>query len=208
MVALTVTDKKSRSVVPYYQAKKMLEYLGGSLGLDLMYSSVESDPNYPVTAPFELRRSALVTDKKTDTFIGIVGEYKKSVARNFKLPEYTAGFEIGSPALYEAVKKLTNSYRPVSRYPSTERDICFQVASDVRYQQIIDSMESVLRDTEIETVISPVDIYQQENDASTKNITVRIKLTAGDHTLTGDEVATIIGNVTEATIAAIGATVI
>ncbi len=192
MVAVTVTSKKPQAGAPYYQAKRMLQYLGDSLKLDLMYSPIDADPNYAVTAPFEHRRSAMVTDKKTDTFIGIVGEYKKSVTHGFKLPDYTAGFEIDSSALLNAIQKLTSSYIPLSRYPSTERDICFQVESDVRYMEVIESARSALADTQIETTIVPVDIYQSIDTKDKKNITIRIKLTAHDRTLSGEEASAVV----------------
>lgn len=187
MLALTVASKAPQVGTPYYQAKKLLDYVGRSLGLDLHYAPLDTDPNYPVTASFEYRRSAMVTDRKTDTFLGIVGEYKKSVVRGFKLPDYSAGFEVGTSALEEAVNKLPSSYAPISRYPSTERDICFQVGTEVLYQQIIETAEGALHGFDLETHISPVDIYQPEN-ATTKNITIRLRLTSHEKTLTGSEV--------------------
>lgn len=207
MVALTLASKNKESGVAYYKAKRMLEYLGQSLGLDLLYSPIDADPNYPVTAPFEYRRAALVTDRKTDTFIGIVGEYKKSVARAFKLPEYSAGFEIGSVPLLEAVQKLTSAYKPLSKYPSTERDICFQVEAAVQYQQVVDAARGALTKTDLTTEITPVDIYQSEG-ATAKNITIRIKLTAHDRTLKSEDVASVIDAVSASVIAAVGAKVV
>lgn len=207
MIALTIANKKSGAGAPYYQAKKMLDYLGTSLGLDLMYSPIETNPNYPVTAPFEYRRSAMVTDRKTDTFIGIVGEYKKSVSRGFKLPEYAAGFEIGSIALLEAIQKLTSSYRPISRYPSTERDICFKVSQTIHYAQIIDSVNQALKVTNLESTVHPVDIYQAEG-ADTKNITIRLRLTAHDKTLTSNDVSSVVTQVIAQVVLATDATVV
>jgi phenylalanyl-tRNA synthetase beta subunit len=89
---------------------------------------------------------------------------------------------------------LPNTYSPLSRYPGTERDICFQVANDVTYAQIIHSIQTALSQVELETTVTPVDIYQA-NDSSTKNVTVRIKLTAHDRTLAGEDVTTIIKQV-------------
>jgi phenylalanyl-tRNA synthetase beta subunit len=207
MIALTLTSKRPQSGTAYYEAKKTLDYLASSLGLELQYASMEVDPNYPVTAPFEYRRSALVTDKKTNTFLGIVGEYKKSVVRAFKLPEHTAGFEIGSIPLLEAVQKLTSGYMPISRYPSTERDVCFQVSLETAYQSVVDAAEAALVDIELEANIMPVDIYQAEGSTK-KNITIRLGLTSHDKTLTGEEVASVMGMVTKHVTAVTSATVI
>lgn len=197
MVALVVADRKPQPGAPFYQAKKLLQYLGDSLGLDLLFSSIDADPNYPVTAPFEHRRAALVTDKRTDTFLGVVGEYKKSAAKGFKLPDYCAGFEIGSVPLLEAVQKLANSYTPVSRYPSAERDICFQVASDVPYSQLAGAISQSLGMLPLETSFEPLDLYQPA-DGITKNITFRVKLTSHDRTLTSEEVTAAVQEVAAA----------
>jgi len=206
MVALTMTNKELRSGAPYYQAKRMLEYLADSLGLTFEYTAIDADPNYPVMAPFEHRRSALVTDKITGALLGVVGEYKKAVSHSFKLPEYSAGFELGTEALLKATRQQSVSYAPLSRYPSTERDICFQVSSNVTYRQIVEAASSALNETAFQTSISPLDIYQAQE--VTRNITVRIKVTATDHTLTGDEVAGLVASVIDSVVAATDAIVV
>ncbi|HEY5695824.1 MAG TPA: hypothetical protein VIQ80_03240, partial [Candidatus Saccharimonadales bacterium] len=207
MVALTVANKKSQQGAAYYEAKRMLEYLAKMLGLELVYSPLEADPNYPVAAPFEHRRAALVTDKKTNTMLGIVGEYKRSVVKAFKLPDYTAGFEIGSIPVLEAVQRLTSDYRSVSRYPGTERDICFQVPVTMSFQKLNDAAWAALKNSPLETSVEPVDIYQPEG-ATTKNVTLRISLTSHKKTLTGDEVTNVINSVAAHVTSELGAAVI
>ena len=123
------------------------------------------------------------------------------------MPEYTAGFEIDLVSLFEIVNKLDTNYKPQSRYPSSERDICFQVGKDVSYSQIINSIENFLETIELESNISPVDIYQPE-DGNTKNITIRVKLTSYDHTLTSDEVASVINSITDTVIQKTQATIV
>jgi phenylalanyl-tRNA synthetase beta chain len=207
MLGLTITNKKAQNGSAYYEAKKMLEYLAASLGLELLFSPIDTDPNIPLSAPFEYRRSAVVTDIRTNTYLGIVGEYKKSVMREFKLPEHTAGFEINAIALHQATTNLTPDYTPLSRYPGVERDVCYQVPRLARYSQIVESVTAALKDIELETTISPIDIYQADN-SETKNITIRIRLTAHDRTLTGDEVARMMEQVNAAVIAQTQAKVI
>jgi phenylalanyl-tRNA synthetase beta chain len=196
MLGLVVADKKPSGGAPYYQAKRLLDYLAQALGLELDYAPVNPDSQYPVTAPFEYRRSALVTDKKTNTFLGIIGEYKKSVSRGFKLPENAAGFELGTTELFEAVSKLEESYMPVSRFPGTERDICFHVGSNVSYASVVSAAMRALESEVVESSITPVDIYQPENE-TTKNITIRIRLTAHDRTLAGSDASRIVDDVAE-----------
>jgi len=206
MIALTVTAKKAQFGAPYYQAKKLLDYMVSSLGLTLTYTPIEHDQNSALSAPFEYRRSALVLDA-AGTSIGIVGEYKKSVSKVFKLPIYSAGFEIESVKLYEAVQRLGNGYTPLSRYPSTERDICFQVKSEVTYGQIIEAATAVLKDIELETNLTPVDIYQPD-DGTMKNVTIRLRLTSHSKTLTADEVNLVVEGTSQNVVAKLGATIV
>jgi phenylalanyl-tRNA synthetase beta chain len=207
MMALVISNKINISAAPYYQAKRIFEYLCDSLGFHPSYEILEKKSNNPVFGSFEGRRSAQVIDKLSGKLIGIVGEYKNSVIRGYKLPEYTAGFEIDLVSLFEIVNKLDTNYKPQSRYPSSERDICFQVGKDVSYSQIINSIENFLETIELESNISPVDIYQPE-DGNTKNITIRVKLTSYDHTLTSDEVASVINSITDTVIQKTQATIV
>ncbi len=206
-LALTVVSKKLEKGASYYHAKKLLDYLGSSLNLEFVYAPIEEEPGYPESAPFEYRRSAMVNDKVSGEYIGIVGEYKKTVARAFKLPEFAAGFEIDPKGLLKAIAKNSTNYRPLSRYPSTERDICFQVDNGVAYGQLIDAVKQGLANSQLETTITPVDIYQAQA-ATTKNITVRIGLTSHTKTLSGDEIAAIIATMVTETVDKTGAKVI
>jgi phenylalanyl-tRNA synthetase beta subunit len=136
----------------------------------------------------------------------LVGEYKKSVLRGFKLPDNTAGFEINTRLLFEATKNTNKNYKPLSRYPATERDVCFKVGQSISCGQIISSVNEVLSETDLESLVEVIDIYQRESE--TKNITIRIKLVSDNHTLNGDEVTEVINNVVNSVTVKLGATVI
>ncbi len=205
---MTLASKKQQSGSAYYQAKQLLEYLGNALGLTLEYKPLANDTSLVFTKPFELRRSARVIDVVSNQSIGIVGEYKKIVARNFKLPEYAAGFELLTEGIALALEHKKSGYSPISRFPSSERDICFQVLSDVKYRQVFQGAMDALEKNQFETVVTPVDIYQSNSDSSTKNITVRIKFTSHDRTLTSDEVTSIIEAVAAKVCADTGAVVV
>lgn len=206
-IGFITANKRPQSGAPYYQAKRILEYLGQSLGLHLTYKPFATDTQLTFTKPFELNRSARIIDTVSNQSIGIVGEYKKSVSRMFKLPEYTAGFELLTEGIELALQHKTNNYTPISRYPGTERDICFQVARSVAYQDIIDATQTVLLDSVLQTEVMPVDIYQPEY-GETKNVTIRIKFTSQDHTLTGEEVGQVTEKIIQCVFAATNGTVI
>ncbi len=207
LISLVMANKKKLTGAPYYQAKRILDYLCESIGIELAYERLLESSEDPMTKPFEYRRSAQVIDKTTGSHIGIVGEYKKSVVKGFKLPEYAAGFEIDSRVLFDLVSKLGPSYKPLSRYPSSERDICFKVEKSVQYDHIYNSICESLQTEKLESSLTPVDIYQP-NDGATKNITVRVKLTSHDHTLTGDEVALVINSISNSVVEKTHATIV
>jgi phenylalanyl-tRNA synthetase beta chain len=206
-IGVVVARRKAANGAPYYEAKKLLDYLGKSLGLTLIYKPFETDPALAVMRPFEYRRSARVVDARSGQAIGVVGEYKKATAKAFKLPDYCAGFELLTEGIAMAIQQQANDYRPLSRYPSTERDICFQVGQQVVYGAVIDAASTALNETGLDVAVSPLDIYQAEG-SDAKNVTIRIKLTSHDKTLTGDEVTVIMQTVADKVTAATDAKVI
>lgn len=194
MFAAVVTSKKSKSGAPYYQARKLLEYIGDSFGLKLEYKPIEKAPKYPVTEPFDYKRSALVYDQQSGEFVGMIGEYKRLIIKNFKLPEYSAGLELDPEGLLKAVKKLANSYKPLSRYPGTWQDVCFQLKPEQAFGDVTSEVEKVLGEEKLEWSISPIDIYEPE-DGAYKNITIRIHLTDHAKTITTEEANEVIAKV-------------
>lgn len=198
-IALTLVGSK-KDGSPYYSAKAYLEYVVDSLGLAVGYAPL--DESLVVAKPFEPKRSAQIIETTTSTVLGVIGEYRKSVQKAFKLSEFSAGFEIDPRALLEVVKTLEPQYKPLSRYPGTERDVCFQVSNDVHYSAVVDSAVTALNETGLITSVQPLDIYQAEG-SDTKNITIRIQLTSYDKTMTSEEVGevmdTIINRVTNET---------
>lgn len=207
LLALTVTSRKSKKAAAYYDAKKYLDYIGTTLGLDLEYAPMDKAPGYSISAPFEYRRAAMVSDKSSGVHLGIIGEYTAATVRAFKLPVSSAGFEIDVYGLHEAAQKVANGYKPLSRFPSTTRDICFQVARSVSYGSIVDAAKSAIDTSNLHIEISPLDIYQDET-LDTKNVTVRLQLTSYEKTLTGSEIDNEVAKVTDAVIAKTSATII
>ncbi len=192
-IAFVVTDSKKKGAA-YYDAKRSLEYVLSVLGVEVEYKALAGEA--PISVPFEQKRAAVVNDRRTGATLGVIGEYKKSVQKAFKLPEYTAGFEIDPRTLLDSVNAVGLQYRPLSRYPGTERDVCFQVSRDVAYDAIVAPAEQVLAETGLITRVSPLELYQPE-EGDTKNITVRIALTSYEKTMTNEEVAAVIDRVIE-----------
>ncbi len=210
-LALVIAHSKA-TTVPFYTAKRYLDFIAEHLGLEFTYSVMSESHGIvgdnPMAAPYEPKRSAVVANAATGALIGVVGEFAGRVSKAAKLPGFAAGFEIDTRALAAAVQAAPKTYRPLSRYPSTERDICFQVPAQVPYAAVIGAVRESLATTDLITSVEPLDIYQAGHDAPVKNITVRIRLTSYDTTLQSSDSAAIERQVIEATTAATGGKVL
>lgn len=195
-IGFVVASSKKATSAAFYEAKQYLDYIASELGLEFVYEPLEVDADYPLTQPFEPKRSARVRDAKSHERIGVIGEFKKSVQKAFKLSGNEAGFEISPVSLLKLMSATGPNYEPLSKYPSSERDVSFQVASDVTYQQVYDAATSALADLTLRISVTPLDIYEPEN-AQTKNVTLRFTLGSYDRTLTGDEVHKVMADVTD-----------
>lgn len=190
-LALTLASSKHKGSA-YYQAKALLEYALEGSGVQAVYKPL--DVSLVESQVFEPKRSALVVDAKTGAVFGVLGEYKRSVQKAFKLPEYSAGFEIDPRSILESAKTVEPTYRPLSKFPGSERDVCFQIADTTPYSHIIDAATQALQSTGLLFTILPVDMYQAEG-ATTKNYTIRIQVTSHEKTMTTDEVNDVVNSV-------------
>ncbi|HEU4914541.1 MAG TPA: phenylalanine--tRNA ligase subunit beta [Candidatus Saccharimonadales bacterium] len=210
MLALVVaaSDKKAQSKgVAYYEAKKYLEFLAAQFGLDLEFAPFEADPGYPVTRPYDYKRSALVSVRGTDIVLGMVGEYRRQVAKSFKLPAYAAGFDVGVNHILEAAAQQGTAYQQLPRFPKVEQDICLRVKQEVTYQDLLQCVASHLdtnRPDQTFHTLTPVDIYQREGEAE-KQVTFRLSIASYERTLTDEEVNGLLDDVAGAANAALGA---
>lgn len=182
ILALVYASQQALPGAPFFTAKRYLDFVATKLGLTFVYKPFDVDPGYPVTAPFDYQRSAQVIDKASGEFIGMIGEYHRSVIKALKLPTFVAGFEIGPEALAKAVVQNGPGYVPLSKYPGTTRDVCFRVSTDVAYQSLIESLEPVMQSKDLDMSFVPLDIYQRPGDTSHKQITLRVSIT--DHSTT------------------------
>ncbi|NCS82949.1 phenylalanine--tRNA ligase subunit beta, partial [Candidatus Saccharibacteria bacterium] len=186
-LALVVEKTEGADQPAFYLAKRYLEYLGVKLGKTFEYQIITGDEADVATAPYEPKHSAVVFDVATGAYVGVVGEYKKAVRKGWKLSDSVAGFEINTRALMAGSVDDTATYMPLSRYPGTQRDICFQVPVLTAYGAVGRAVKEVLSNIDITTSVEPVDIYHSDN-ADVKNVTVRINMVSHDKTLSQDDI--------------------
>ena len=202
MLALVyaASDKVQKAGAAFYQAKLFLTSLATALGIELTFSPVESLPDRSVANYYEANRTALVTIKGTDLFLGTIGEFKASVRRNLKLPVQSAGFELDLQQLLGAPKTLS-SYTVLPRFPKIEQDLCLRVPFSVTYDDVVHFAQEQLKQhqpTHTTVSLAPVDIYMRPDDPGHKQITLRYSLANHDRTLTDDEVNSLLDTIAQA----------
>ena len=186
--------KKPGAGAPFYKIRRLVEQLAHDFGTELVFKPIEQERNFPVTAPFDQSRSALV--ETTDgTFIGIVGELKQSVIKNFKLPAYVAAASLDTAGLETVYAKQGSHYQPLSRYPSTSRDISLKLPTNVNYASVAQGIDRVLKAVEIDAAFHAVSIYQPSDDATTKTLTFRLVFTSHQRTLVDSDITPIIESI-------------
>jgi phenylalanyl-tRNA synthetase beta chain len=187
-LVVAAADKLKKTGSSYYQARKYLTELAGA---PLEFKPVGQDmQQYPVVQPYAPNRSALVSDKSTGEFLGIIGEFKLDVTRNLKLPKYCAGFEVDTTAL-QAIFKNAKKYVSLPRFPKVTQDITLKVPADLSYQELFDFVSTELDKAQPENTLpglGPIDIYRAPDDTKHKNITLRLNIASYERTLTDTEV--------------------
>lgn len=148
-----------------------------------------------MTKPFDTTRSALLWDGKK--VVGIVGEFTSSVQRAFKLPPHAAGFEVFLSTLADGSQ---SSYLPLSKFPSVNADITYEIPSSMNFGELAAAFEEALtqaRSSDQEVSWRPLDIFSSPELAGKKRITFRIKITSRTHTLTDKTVSEVLDDASQ-----------
>jgi phenylalanyl-tRNA synthetase beta chain len=184
---LAADDKTANSLgnSAYYHAKKYVELLTNGQA-----SFEELDTNdFPLTSPYQIERSSVITLGSYKQRIGVLGEYRKSVSSSLKLPTYCAGFEIDTDLLQSHFAH--RAYEPLSQFPSTTQDITFEVEASLKWSSFYDFIHAELAVVKAEFgysyVIEPLDIYVAEG-SDKKRLSLRISFTHHQKTLKTQEV--------------------
>jgi len=193
MLSLVFTSgEKSprRRGAPFYQAKNILQYVAERLEIELSFRPIPKEEPFAAAKPFDHERSAQVWDAAGKVPLGMVGEYRQSVLANLKLPEYSAGFEIGIEELMSILPEHS-AYLPLSRFPEVEQDFCLQAPADSNYAELSSfvhaNLEKLSQPAGYNYQLQPLDIYQRQSDEKHKQTTWRIMLWHPQRTLTVKE---------------------
>jgi phenylalanyl-tRNA synthetase beta chain len=188
-IDMVYASKKPLAGAAYYRVQRLVMQLAQDLGIgELVLKPITEPLDYPVTAPFDQARSAMV-ETPAGQFIGLVGELKQSVIKNFKLPAYTATATLDFDGIHQAVSATQASYSPLSRFPKVSQDISLKVGRDVSYKAVFQTVFDAVSSAEggIRTSLKPIAIYQPDS-GETKTITLRLEVVSYEKTLTDEDV--------------------
>lgn len=197
-IDLVYTSKKDKPGAPFYVTKKLINNLGKDLGVKFEFEKIVNQIDKQILAPFDIDRSSLIIIDNGD-IVGLVGELKQSVIKNFKLPQYISVASIDIDILQKNISKnIGDSYHPLSKFPSTRRDISIEIDLAVSYKDVLNVVKNSLQKQDDEFIsISLVDIYRAK-DSSFKTITLNISMTNYNRTLTATDASRIIENINKA----------
>lgn len=163
-MGMVIAERKGVDIA-YYKAKKYAEELLKELNISVKFLPLKS--NMAENRPFEPKRSAEIVANDGAT-IGVVGEFKHSVRRNFKLAECLAGFEL---SLDEIMKKA-NYKKKVYLGEIDKRDLTVRTTGT--YAELVEKIEKVLEKSNVAAEIMPLAIYQPEG-IKEKSISVHLE---------------------------------
>ncbi len=200
-------SKKPRAGAPFYQVRCLIEQLFKDLGIGFTVAEMNAEntnenlvDNDEIIAPFESDRSAWIVGESGE-HLGVIGELKQSVRRNFKLPDYTAAFSLDLEKLQALLSDDSqHNYQPLSRFPSISQDISLRSKSDTTYHDLLQMVQRILEESKsLHCSIKTLGVYQPEN-ADTKTVTFRITFTSYKQTLTDAKVKPIMDSIATAAI--------
>lgn len=197
-IDLVYSSKKDKPGAPFYVAKKIIDNLGKDLGVKFEFEKIVNQIDKQILAPFDIDRSSLIIIDNGD-IVGLVGELKQSVIKNFKLPQYISAASIDIDILQKNMSKnIGDLYHPLSKFPSTWRDISIEIDLAVSYKDVLNVVKNSLKNQDDEFIsIRLVDIYRAK-DSSLKTITLNISMTNYNRTLTATDASRIIENINKA----------
>jgi len=128
-----------------------------------------------------------------DEIVGVLGSLSASLENKYKLKQPVYIAEIDFEALVSSTF-ADISYRPLSKYPSVERDMSIVVNRDLAYGEIQRKIEG-LKIPELMNV-SLIDVYEGKNIPEGKiSLTVRLTFQDAESTLTIDRVQNFVDTV-------------
>jgi phenylalanyl-tRNA synthetase beta chain len=200
-VVVSANDKARGPGGAYYLARKYLETISPELVHQLVpmtdFDFTTDEWGRQLTAPYEPKRSAIIVHD--GTVWGVVGEFRETVKRTLKLPEYTAGFELH----LDAIPTRAPAYLSFSKFPKVSQDLTLRVAADTSYEELTGVLQAALdehKPKHSSLGLRPLSIYRSDEDRDHTQLSYRLSIASNDKTLTDAEVASLLEKVAKAAV--------
>lgn len=179
-LALVYLADKAQDGRSFYSARRYLDLLAGSLGVDFDYRPAGGDLEANWLAPYQPDQAAVVW--LADQAIGVVGGLGDSLA----------GFEIDPAALNRQARLSGHRYQPLSRYPASRQDLTLRVGSSVLYADLRACLERVLAEGDWQSKLGLLSIWAPPGQDDVKHVSWRLELTSHERTLQTAAVSAVI----------------
>jgi len=207
-VDMVYTSRLPRDGAAFYRMRRMVTRLALDLGFELHFSPIDEPLDYPVTAPFDQSRSALVT-AMDGTFIGMIGELKGSVRKQYKLPEYVAAATLDLDGLIKVGAREQINYAPLSKFPAISRDVSLRTAVNVSYSAVADALQQAIKQhDDLQVRAELTSIYLPDEQAEHKTYTFHLDIVSSERTLRDEDVTPLMDDIAARTERAVGATIV
>jgi len=195
-LSAVLTSLGKRNDSAYYIAKRYIEKILNTLNIqDIEYTLLSEYSEAKLTEDFknsiymfDRNTSAVITHK--EIILGIVGELDNKVKTNFKLPKYTAAFDINLNVL-NTIEVKNNAYVEMPKYPESRVDLCVETGDNVSYQDLYTSIYEIVNNDDIKGTVSCLDIYKADEKAEVKRITFGIGIRNFNKTLSDKDIKAI-----------------
>lgn len=183
-LAIVVADR-TRTDDAYYTAKMYVEELLKELGLKATFKPlVAKDASGKI---LEEKRSAEVDLLNDESVcLGVVGEPKGKILRNFKLPQFTAAAEIDLDIILNAIENNSDANHKELINNKIERDLT--ISTEKTYAEIYNMIDSKFAVKDLIYRIIPTSIYQPEGE-SKKNISFHLEFADRNKVLESKEIS-------------------
>ncbi|HDZ85802.1 MAG TPA: phenylalanine--tRNA ligase subunit beta [Candidatus Moranbacteria bacterium] len=206
--AVVIKTKKSKKATEFYTAKGYIDASLQKLGIsDHYYDDFNASPVDTFTPTpkgngsktlvrgfitlWHQGRSAEIKIKRGGKEIGYVGEINPLILTELDIHQRVAMFEIDMTKLKE-VSESEMEYKPISKYPTIERDISMIANENVRVDDILANLQAFGGNLVLD--VDLFDIYDFENNTS--SYAFHIIFGADDRTLQSEEVDKLMKKIT------------
>ena len=120
---------------------------------------------------------------------GVVGEVDPQVLKDFGIAGRVAWLEVDLGALLSGPRR-SGKYQPISKYPSSDVDLAFEVPIKVASADIVTSLRKASQGLLVDVEL--FDVYRGDGVPSgSRSLAYRLRFQANDRTLTDAEVASV-----------------